>query len=48
MDAFLVVSNVRALDSEDKVDGVKTLNVNAKKPKVGLKLTTVKLCQIHE
>lgn len=44
MDAFLAVSNVRAQDSEDKVDGVKTLYLNAKKPKVDLKLTAVKLC----
>lgn len=47
MGAFLVVSNVRVQDSVDKVDGVKTLYANAEKPKVDLKLTTVKLCQIH-
>lgn len=47
MDAFLAEPNVRAQDSEEKVDGVKTLDVNAKNPKIDLKLTTVKLCQIH-
>lgn len=47
MDAFLAVSNVHAQDTEDKVNGVKTLYVNAKNPNVDSKLTTVKLCYIH-
>lgn len=47
MDAFLAEPNVRAQDSEEKVDGVETLYVNAKKTKIDLKLTAVKLCQIH-